>query len=166
MSKPLRVRRAHLQDLPDIVAMLADDPLGARRERYEEPLPDSYLKAFEAIAQDPNNELAVVEGDDGRAIAVMQMTFTPYITHQGGWRATIEGVRVKGALRGTGVGREFFKWAIARARDRGCHVVQLTTDKHRPEAKAFYEQLGFVASHEGMKLSLLAKAQVSDRADR
>ena len=154
MSQPLRVRRAQVQDLPDIVAMLADDPLGARRERCEEPLPDSYLNAFEAIAQDPNNELAVVEGDDGRAIAVMQMTFTPYITHQGGWRATIEGVRVNGDLRGTGIGREFFKWAIARAIDRGCHVVQLTTDKHRSDAKAFYEQLGFVASHEGMKLSL------------
>jgi|GEM_PF-3068601 len=81
-----------------------------------------------------------------------QITFTPCITHQGGWRATIEGVRVKRRFRGSGVGRELLAWAIARARKRGCRLVQLTTDKARPEALRFYESLGFVASHEGMKL--------------
>jgi GNAT superfamily N-acetyltransferase len=43
---------------------------------------------------------------------------------------------------------------IARARERGCHLVQLTTDKARPDARRFYEGLGFVASHEGMKIRL------------
>lgn len=81
-----------------------------------------------------------------------QITFTSCITHQGGWRATIEGVRVKRRFRGSGVGRELLAWAIARARKRGCRLVQLTTDKARPEALRFYESLGFVASHEGMKL--------------
>ncbi|HKX37400.1 MAG TPA: GNAT family N-acetyltransferase [Burkholderiales bacterium] len=149
-----RVRRAVLADLPAIVGLLADDPLGARRERAEDPLPESYLKAFEAIAQDPNNELVIAEGADGAPVAVLQLTFTPHITHQGGWRATVEGVRVAGALRGSGLGRELLSWAIERARERGCHLVQLTTDKQRPEAKRFYESLGFVASHEGMKLKL------------
>ena len=134
--------------------MLADDPLGALRESHVDPLPASYFKAFEAISQDPNNELVVVEGDGGRAIAVLQLTFTPYITHQGGWRATIEGVRVAAHARGRGLGRAFFAWAIARAQERGCHVVQLTTDKQRAEARSFYEALGFQATHEGMKLKL------------
>jgi len=154
MPAPLRVRPAELRDLDDVVRMLADDELGARRERYAEPLPVSYLAAFDAIARDPNNELVVVEDERGHAVAVMQLTFTPYITHQGGWRATIEGVRVTRSLRGTGIGRDFLKWSIARARARGCHLIQLTTDKQRPEARLFYESLGFSASHEGMKLAL------------
>lgn len=154
MSRPTTIRPAVAADLPAIVNMLADDPLGARRERNTTPLPAAYLQSFEAIARDPNNELVVVEGENGRAVAVLQLTFTPYLTHQGGWRATIEGVRVSSALRGTGVGRAFFAWAIERARERGCHVVQLTTDKQRPEARRFYESLGFAATHEGMKLAL------------
>jgi ribosomal protein S18 acetylase RimI-like enzyme len=149
-----KVRPATASDLPRIVAMLADDPLGAERERFADPLPDRYHAAFEAIEQDSNNELLVVEGEEGDILAVMQITFTPYITHQGGWRATIEGVRVDRRYRGSGVGRELFAWAIRRAQERGCHLVQLTTDKKRPEALRFYEALGFVASHEGMKLKL------------
>ena len=154
MSEPLRVRPATAEDLPVIVGLLADDPLGAQRERVADPLPASYYAAFEAILTDPNNELVVVEDRDARAIAVLQLTFTPHITHQGSWRATIEGVRVASHLRGSGLGRRFFSWAIARAQERGCQLVQLTTDKHRPEAKRFYETLGFVATHEGMKLKL------------
>ena len=149
-----QVRPAVVADLPTIVRMLADDALGARRERLEDPVPDSYLRAFSAIVQDPNNELVVAQRADGTAVAVLQLTFTPYITHQGGWRATIEGVRVDRAVRGSGIGRTLFDWAIERARERGCHLIQLTTDKQRRDAKRFYESLGFVASHEGMKLKL------------
>lgn len=154
MPESFNVRRATVLDLQAIVSMLADDPLGAKREKLAEPLTGSYLAAFEAIDKDPNNELVVAEGHDGRPIAVLQVTFTPYITHQGGWRATVEGVRVSSHLRGSGIGRMMFAWAFGRAQERGCHVVQLTTDKQRPEAKAFYESLGFVATHEGMKLKL------------
>jgi GNAT superfamily N-acetyltransferase len=154
MPESLRVRRATVHDLPVIVGLLADDPLGARREKPTDPLPASYYAAFAAIDQDPNNELVVAEGNEGQAVAVLQLTFTPHITHQGGWRATIEGVRVASSLRGTGLGRKLFAWAIDRAQERGCHLVQLTTDKLRPEAKQFYEGLGFSATHEGMKLKL------------
>ena len=153
-TAPVRIRRALAADLPAIVRLLADDELGARRERLEDPLPASYIEAFEAIASDANNELSVAEGQDGAVVAVLQLTFTPYLTHQGGWRAMIEGVRVDGRLRGAGVGGQLFRWAIERARDRGCHLIQLTTDKRRPEAKRFYESLGFEATHEGMKLKL------------
>jgi ribosomal protein S18 acetylase RimI-like enzyme len=154
IAPSIKIRPAVAADLPEIVRMLADDPLGSQRERSVDPLPGSYHAAFEAIEQDSNNELVVAEGQNGGIIAVLQLTFTPYITHQGGWRATIEGVRVDRQFRGSGFGRDLFAWAIRRAQDRGCHIVQLTTDKERPEALKFYESLGFSASHEGMKLKL------------
>ncbi|WP_394373037.1 GNAT family N-acetyltransferase [Bacillus aquiflavi] len=133
--------------------MLADDHLGRKRERYEQPLPDSYIMAFHAITSDPNNEL-IVACQENEIIGVQQITFTPYITHQGGWRATIEGVRTASSVRGKGVGTELIQWAIKRAKDRGCHLVQLTTDKKRPNALRLYERLGFKATHEGLKLKL------------
>jgi GNAT superfamily N-acetyltransferase len=133
--------------------MLADDPLGAKREACATPLPDSYYAAFDAISRDPNNELLVaVHG--GRLIGVLQLTFIPYLTYRGGWRALIEGVRVDGSMRSSGVGRKLIDRAIERARERGCHLVQLTSDKARPDAIRFYENIGFVASHEGLKLHL------------
>ena len=146
-------RRARADDVPDIVRLLADDPLGATRERYESPLPESYARAFRAIEQDANNELVVACRGE-RVVGVLQLTYIPSLTYQGGWRALIEGVRVDSGERSQGLGKTLFEWAIARARERGCHMVQLTTDKARPDAKRFYEGLGFVASHEGMKLHL------------
>jgi GNAT superfamily N-acetyltransferase len=153
LEAEIRFRIATEKDLDSIVAMLADDVLGSKRERYEHPLPISYIKAFEAITSDPNNEL-VVACDGNKVIGVQQITFTPYITHQGAWRATIEGVRTLASVRGKGVGTELIKWAIQRAEERGCHLVQLTTDKKRPDALRFYERLGFKATHEGLKLKL------------
>ena len=146
-------RHAERGDVERIVQLLADDPLGAKRERYDLPLPRAYLAAFEAIAADPNNEI-VVACRDGEVIGVLQLTFIPGLTYQGGWRALIEGARVAAAHRSSGLGRAMFEHAIQRARDRGCRLVQLTTDKARPEARRFYETLGFVATHEGMKLQL------------
>lgn len=146
-------REATLQDLNKIVYLLSNDVLGKTREVYTEPLPESYITAFQAINSDPNNKLIVAcYGDD--VVGVQQVTFTPYLTHQGGWRAAIEGVRVESSERGRGVGSMLIGWAIQRARERGCHMVQLTTDKQRPEALHFYEKLGFKATHEGLKLHL------------
>jgi GNAT superfamily N-acetyltransferase len=149
----LQFRQATSDDLDAIVRLLADDVLGAKRERHETPLPASYLRAFEAIDADPNNEL-VVACLEGEVVGVLQLTFIPYLAYQGGWRALIEAVRVDSKHRSRGLGKALFDWAINRARARGCHMVQLTTDKTRAEAKRFYEALGFVASHEGMKLHL------------
>jgi ribosomal protein S18 acetylase RimI-like enzyme len=147
------LRRARRDDLADIVRLLADDPLGAKRERFATPLPTSYVRAFEAIDADPNNEL-IVACCTSDVVGVLQLTFIPYLTYQGSWRALIEGVRVDARLRGRGVGEQLVRWAIERARSRGCRIVQLTTDKSRGDAKRFYERLGFVASHEGLKLHL------------
>ncbi|GED29998.1 GNAT family N-acetyltransferase [Brevibacillus centrosporus] len=146
-------RIATANDLDQIVQMLADDELGKTRERYETPLPESYVKAFEAISSDQNNELVVAcLGEE--IVGVQQITFTPYLTHQGSWRATIEGVRTASSVRGRGIGSQLIGWAIDRAKARGCHLVQLTTDKKREDAHRFYERLGFQATHEGMKLKL------------
>ena len=157
MSADPVFRRAVRADLPDIVSLLADDPLGATREAYASPLPDSYYAAFQAIEDDRNNELIVVAFED-RIVGVLQITYIPYITYRGGWRALIEGVRVHSSMRSSGIGRRLFSWVIERAARRGCHLIQLTSDKARPDAIRFYESLGFVASHEGLKLHLNAAA--------
>jgi GNAT superfamily N-acetyltransferase len=146
-------RLATQNDLKDIIAMLADDSLGARRENVQLPLPDSYQQAFNAITEDKNQELTVVEIKD-EIVATFQLSFIPYLTYQGSMRAQIEAVRVKSAYRGQGVGTSLFHYAIERAKSKGAHLLQLTTDKKRPEARKFYESLGFVSSHEGMKLHL------------
>lgn len=145
-------RQAARDDLPAIVRMLADDPLGAAREDCSLPLPEPYYAAFDAIERDPNNELVVAVAENAAVVGVLQITFIPYLTYCGSWRALIEGVRVSAEVRSSGIGRQMFDWAIRRAKDRGCRMVQLTSDKARPDAIRFYEDLGFVASHEGMKL--------------
>lgn len=146
-------RMAREQDLDRIVQLLSDDVLGSKRERYEQPLPVSYISAFQAIDADPNNEL-VVACEESAVIGVLQITYTPYITHQGGWRATIEGVRTCPSVRGQGIGTKLIQWAINSAKEHGCHLVQLTTDKKRADALRFYEHLGFQNTHEGLKLRL------------
>jgi len=153
MTAAPTIRIARRDDLAAIVRLLADDKLGQPRERYAEPLPDAYLSAFERIDADPDNALVVAEDGEG-ILGVLQLTFIPHLTYQGGVRAQIEGVRVADRRRGTGVGRIMLQWAIERSRERGCHLVQLTADKQRPDAHRFYESLGFRASHEGMKLHL------------
>ena len=149
----LKFRQATQSDLSEIVRMLADDFLGQTRERYENPLPESYLKAFAEIEADNNNELIVAE-NDGEVIGTLQITFTPSISFQGGKRATVESVRVDEKYRGQGIGKEMMKWAIERAKQENCISMQLTTNLERTDAHRFYENLGFKGSHLGMKLKL------------
>lgn len=146
-------RAARREDLPALVGLLADDALGASREQPSDPLPESYVAAFDAIERDPNNELMVAEMN-GKVVGMLQLTYIPGVSRQGSWRALIEAVRVDSALRSAGLGRKMIAWAIDRARARGCAMVQLTSDKSRADAIRFYRSLGFVASHEGLKLSL------------
>lgn len=151
--KKMIIRKATENDLPFIVKLLANDPLGKKRECYQEPLPGSYKSAFAEINSDKNNFLAVVEDNDA-IIGTLQLTFITYLTYQGGKRALIEGVRIDESYRGKGLGKKLIEWAIGKSRKEKCHVVQLTTDKTRPEALDFYKKLGFIASHEGLKLHL------------
>lgn len=146
-------REATINDLSSIVRLLADDFLGRQREQYENPLPESYLKAFHEIDADPNNHL-IVAVIDRAVVGTVQLTFTPSISFRGGKRATVESVRVDEALRGQGLGRELMLWVIERARREGCISIQLTTHAKREGAHRFYERLGFAKSHLGMKLAL------------
>lgn len=146
-------RPAAIDDLRAIVQMLADDFLGSQRERFEDPLPENYLRAFREIEADTNNELVVAEVD-GKVVGTLQLTYTPSISFQGSKRCTVESVRVDEKFRGQGIGREMMLWAIGRAKDNGCVSMQLTTNNDRIDAHRFYESLGFSRSHLGMKLKL------------
>jgi GNAT superfamily N-acetyltransferase len=147
------VRDAQERDLPAIVALYADDELGSTRERPGEPLAAEYRRAFAAVTDDPRTRLVVAEAD-GEVVGTLQLTFLPHVVRRGGERAQVEAVRVASSHRGSGLGRELLTWAVEQARDRGCVLVQLTTDAARPDAHRFYESLGFTASHVGMKLTL------------
>ncbi|NVN18596.1 GNAT family N-acetyltransferase [Muricauda sp. HICW] len=147
------IRQAKIEDVPLIVEMLANDELGKLREDFQNPLPEKYYDAFDNIEGDPNQELVVME-DTGLVIGTLQLSFIQYLTYQGGIRAQIEAVRVHEDYRGEGIGKELFLWAIERSKEKGAHVVQLTTDKKRPDALKFYKALGFQDSHEGMKLHI------------
>jgi ribosomal protein S18 acetylase RimI-like enzyme len=150
----VRIRQARRADVPDVVALLADDGLGRRRESTRMPLDDRYWAAFDAIDVDPHHQLLVLETDDDQVAGCLQLTFLPYLTFKGGWRAQIEAVRVAAEHRGTGLGRMLFERAVDEARRHGCHLVQLTTNVQRPDALAFYESLGFEITHQGLKLYL------------
>jgi GNAT superfamily N-acetyltransferase len=146
----VRIRRATEDDVPAIVAMLADDALGATRESPDDLTP--YRKAFQGIDADPNQFLAVADRD-GEVVGTLQLTYLPGLSRKGGTRAQIEAVRVRATERGTGLGSQLITWAVDQARERGCILVQLTTDTARTDAHRFYERLGFTASHLGFKLT-------------
>jgi ribosomal protein S18 acetylase RimI-like enzyme len=157
MDHETRFREATRDDLPTIVDMLRSDPLGKTRELASSDELTAYGAAFEAIDADPHNTLlvATTTGSDPHGVlGVLQLTFIPNLTYCGAWRAQIEGVRISEEHRSRGVGEALIREAIRRASERGCRLVQPTTDKRRPDAIRFYERLGFRGSHEGMKFSL------------
>ncbi|MBO4163945.1 GNAT family N-acetyltransferase [Micromonospora antibiotica] len=145
------LREAVRDDLPAILALLADDVLGRAREHTG--VDEAYERAFAAITADPRNQQLVAERA-GEVVGCFQLTYIPGLGRHGAERALVEAVRVRSDLRGHGVGQAMMTWAIDEARRRGCGLVQLTTDKSRTDAHRFYQRLGFVASHEGMKLPL------------
>lgn len=151
MSEHLHLRRARREDLPAIVALYADDTLGATRETPDELAP--YEAAFAVIDADARQELMVAELD-GRIVGTLQLTYIPQLSYRGQTVAQVEAVRVASGLRSRGLGRKMMEWAIARARAAGCRRLQLTSNKSRTDAHRFYERLGFARSHEGMKLAL------------
>ncbi|WP_433553282.1 N-acetyltransferase family protein [Micromonospora zamorensis] len=144
-------REAVRADLPAVIALLADDVLGKARDFTE--VDEAYEKAFADISADPRNQLIVAE-QDAELVGCLQITYIPGLGRHGAERSLIESVRVRSDRRGQGLGRDLMTWAIDHARQRGCALVQLTTDKTREDAHRFYLGLGFVASHEGMKLAL------------
>jgi GNAT superfamily N-acetyltransferase len=142
-------RAATEADVPAIVALLADDVIGAGREGES----DRYRAAFREIDADPRNHLIVAEVD-GEVAGTLQLTYIPGLSRMGAERAQIEAVRVAAAHRSRGLGRQMINWAIDQAKQRGCGLVQLTSDKRRSDAIRFYASLGFEPTHEGLKLRL------------
>lgn len=148
------LRAAREGDVPALVSLLAADQLGATRDGVRDAADlAAYTAAFDAIDADPAHILVVAELA-GEIVGTMQLSFLPGLARRGALRAQIEAVRVADSSRGSGLGGGMIAWAIAEARRRGCVLVQLTTDKSRLDAHRFYRRLGFVASHEGMKLAL------------
>ncbi|MFI8874902.1 GNAT family N-acetyltransferase [Streptomyces sp. NPDC055243] len=147
----LEIRPAVADDIPAIVEMLADDPLGSTRESPDDLTP--YLTAYERLAADPNQHL-VVAVREGRVVGTLQLTIVPGLSRKGATRSIIEGVRVHADARGSGLGTRFIEWAVDESRRQDCQLVQLTSDGTRTDARRFYERLGFTASHVGFKLQL------------
>ena len=147
----LEIRAAVTDDVPAIVGMLADDPLGVRRESPDDLTP--YLAALERLSADPNQHLVVAVRED-RVVGTLQLTIVPGLSRRGATRSIIEGVRVHADERGSGLGTRLIEWAIEESRRQHCRLVQLTSDTSRTDAHRFYERLGFTASHVGFKLTL------------
>ena len=152
-NRSINIREAKREDVAAIVRLLADDDLGSKRELYEDPLSLQYYSAFDEIKSDNNAHLIVAEVN-GKVIGTLQFNFISYLTYQGGRRAQIESVRVDSSYKRQGIGRMMLEYAILKAKENRCHLVQLTTNKERPSALEFYKTLGFVPSHEGLKLHL------------
>jgi ribosomal protein S18 acetylase RimI-like enzyme len=154
-GRQIILRRAALTDLAALVALIADDELGAERDGIAtaEDLA-AYERAFEAIDRDPAHVLLTAQDHGSDVVGTLQVSFLPGLSRRGSWRAQIEAVRVAAALGGQGLGSQMIRWAVAEATERGCALVQLTTDKQRADAHRLYERLGFRATHEGMKLLL------------
>ncbi len=153
----IRFEQAQEHHLPDIVAMLANDPLGSTREDVSLPVNPDYVAAFNAIVADENQLLAVVLLDQ-TVVGTLQLSFIPGLALTGAWRGQIESVRIHQDHRDAGLGEMMLEWAIDRCREKGCQIVQLTTDKSRKDAHRFYERRGFEASHEGYKLKLWGRS--------
>jgi len=159
------IRKANIADLPSIIQLLADDPLGQVREDSTMPPNQNYVDAITNIIHDDNAELLVIESNEN-VIGVAQINYLHYLTYQGGLRAQIEGVRIHKKYQGKGLGKQLFQYLISRAKNKNCHLVQLTTDKSRPDALKFYENLGFVQSHIGMKLHFEENTKIENDPDQ
>lgn len=147
----LEIRPAAADDVPAIVGMLADDPLGAQRESPDDLTP--YLAALERLNADPHQHLMVAVRE-GRVVGTLQLSIIPGLSRRGSTRSIVESVRIHADERGSGLGTQLIEWAIDASRRHGCRLVQLTSDRTRTDAHRFYERLGFKASHLGFKLHL------------
>lgn len=146
----LTYRHATPEDLPFIIRQIVEDSVVATSDSIADAMHEDYTKALAAIDASPNEEMFIVE-DDGKAIGCFQLTYLPGLMRRGMWRGMIEVVHVADGLRNRGYGSEMMRWALEHCRERGCGMVQLTSNKKRTDAHRFYERLGFLKSHEGFK---------------
>jgi len=146
-------RQALAADLPFIIALIVEDSVVDSGDAVAAALDASYRDALAAIDADPNQEMWIVE-HEGEPVGCFQLSYLPGLMRRGMWRGQIEVVHVLEARRNLGLGSQMMQWAVERCRQRGCGMVQLTSNKRRLDAHRFYERLGFLKSHEGFKLYL------------
>jgi GNAT superfamily N-acetyltransferase len=146
-------RAATQADLPFIIAQIVNDSVIAIDDDPADAMGEGYLKALAAIEADPNQEMFIVE-EKGQRVGCFQLTYIPGLMRHGMWRGLIEVVHVIPERRSSGIGSAMMRWALERCRERGCGMVQLTSNKQRADAHRFYERLGFSKSHEGFKFLL------------
>lgn len=149
----LTFRKAVESDLPFIVKLITEDAVRVTDDKPDEPFHPRYVTALRELEADPN-QMMVVAVLDGETVGTLQLTFIAGIAALGLKRCLVEAVHISPAHRSKGLGSEMMQWAIAQARDRGCGMVQLTSNKKRLDAHRFYERLGFLKSHEGFKYYL------------
>lgn len=149
----LTYRTAGPDDLPFIIGLIVEDSVVVTEDRAEDAMDEDYRAALAAIDADPNEEMWIVERDS-IAVGCFQLSFLPGLMRRGMWRGQIEVVHVSADARNLGIGSEMMRWALARCREKGCGMVQLTSNKKRTDAHRFYERLGFARSHEGLKYYL------------
>lgn len=146
----LTYRAARPADLPFIIGLIVEDSVLATNDSASDAMHEDYLNALAAIDADPNQEMIVAE-ENGVPLGCFQLTYLPGLMRRGMWRGMIEVVHVAEGHRGRGLGSQMMRWALDRSRERGCGMVQLTSNKKRLDAHRFYERLGFLKSHEGFK---------------
>lgn len=149
----MHMRLAVEADLPAILGLLSADPISASRAGQTAEVSERVRQAFSALQVTDDHALWVAEAN-GEVVGTYQLSMLPGLARDGMWRALVESVHVRADQRGMGVGERMMRHAIEQARARGCGLLQLTSDKRRTDAHRFYQRLGFVASHEGMKLAL------------
>ena len=160
--QPIAIRSATASDISAILELLSQDSLSNPPEGGI-PTPAHHV-AFDAISADHNHELIVATLDD-QIVGTLQISFIPGLAFNGAWRAQIEGVRVRAGLRNLRIGTQLMEWVIARARERNCLLIQLTSNRSRVDAQRFYSRLGFKTSHVGMKLRLDVTSDISDKSE-
>lgn len=147
------IRDATESEISTIIELSMAGAIEANRFPDFDANEPGYVAAFRAIAADANHRLVVVE-DQGELIGTMQISFIPGLPGGGAWRGQLENVHIRADYRGRGIGAMLTDWAVDRCREKGCKMVQLTSNKKRKDAHRFYARLGFEATHEGFKMKL------------
>lgn len=152
-TSTLTIRRARASDIDAIVAIYDQDPLtGSREDRNGEAF-DRYAAAFADIDADSRQLLLVAE-ESGTVTGTVQVTAVQHLMARGFKVAIIEAFFIDAAHQGKGIGARLLESAEQWAMESGCHFIELTSNKQRPQAHRFYQRHGFVATHEGFKKKL------------
>jgi GNAT superfamily N-acetyltransferase len=138
VNDALTIREATRADLPGVLALYAQPDLDNGRVL---PLQEAE-SLFARFAQYPDYKLYVAE-QDRQIVGTFALLIMDNLGHLGAPSAIIEDVVVDPALHGHGIGQAMMRFAMAKAREKNCYKLVLSSNAKRERAHAFYEQLGF-----------------------